>query len=103
LPSDPGHAHWKRDFNEKSTGLFGFVLNGSENDAESFIDALQFFGIGYSWGGFESLVVIADLKHARTTRPWQDGPIIRLQIGLEDVDDLISDLDQAFRSLASSS
>lgn len=92
----PGHAFWKRDF-KGSSGLFSFVLNGgSKADRASLIDRLQLFGIGFSWGGYESLVANGDWEKVRTaTSPQFEGPIVRLHIGLEDPDDLIADLEQA--------
>ena len=99
LPDDPGHAIWKRDFG-RSTGLFAFVLNGSADDAKRFLNALKLFGLGYSWGGFESLAVPAELEKSRTVRPWSEGPAIRLQIGLEDTADLIADLERGFAMMA---
>ncbi len=90
LPSDPGHALWQRDFTG-AAGLFSIELNPCSNNAvAAMIDGLQYFGLGYSWGGFESLVVPAYLH--RSIKPWQGGPLVRLQIGLEDADDLIDDL-----------
>lgn len=100
LPGDPGHAIWKRDFGGAS-GLFGFVLNGTSDEAQRFLDALELFGLGYSWGGFESLAVLAFLDGRRTARPWDDGPVIRLQVGLEDPQDLIEDLERAFEAARS--
>lgn len=93
LPTFPGHALWKRDFTG-AAGLFGFVFNGGDDKARAaFIDALQLFGIGYSWGGYESLVVPSDPQKFRTAVPWvAEGPAVRLNIGLEDPDDLIADL-----------
>jgi cystathionine beta-lyase len=99
LPDDPGHAVWKRDFG-RSTGLFAFVLDGGERQARAFLDALTLFGMGYSWGGFESLAVLSELTTARTVRPWTEGPVIRLHIGLEDVDDLIEDLQRGLAAAA---
>jgi cysteine-S-conjugate beta-lyase len=99
LPDDPGHALWKRDFGGMS-GLFAFVLKAGVDDAKRFVNALQLFGIGASWGGFESLVVLAELGHSRTVRPWTDGPVIRLHIGLEDVADIIEDLERGFAAMA---
>jgi cystathionine beta-lyase len=93
LPDCPGHEMWSRDFRGAS-GLFSFVLRGS-GDAERtrFIEALELFGLGYSWGGYESLVVPADPERIRTATRWEaEGPLVRLQIGLEDPDDLIEDL-----------
>ena len=95
LPDCPGHAVWARDFSGAS-GLFAFTLKGATIAQRSaVIDALKLFGIGFSWGGFESLVVPADPP--RSAVPWRaDGPLIRLSIGLEDTADLIADLAQAF-------
>jgi cysteine-S-conjugate beta-lyase len=95
LPNCPGHDVWKRDFTG-SAGLFSFVLDGSSAKAAAFVDALELFGIGYSWGGFESLALPVHPETCRSEVPWdKDRALIRLQIGLEDVDDLIADLDQA--------
>lgn len=99
LPDDPGHAIWKRDFG-RSTGLFAFVLKGDDSQAKAFLDALKLFGLGFSWGGFESLAVMSDLASARTVRPWREGPVIRLHIGLEDVADLTGDLERGFAAMA---
>ena len=91
LDGCPGHEHWKRDFGG-SSGLFSFALKGGDKAArDRLVDSLELFGIGYSWGGFESLVIPAD--PVRTVSPkWWDGPLVRLQIGLEDPDDLVADL-----------
>ncbi|HEX8262951.1 MAG TPA: cystathionine beta-lyase [Allosphingosinicella sp.] len=93
LPDCPGHALWARDF-KGSSGLFSFALNGGGDSARTrFVEALQLFGIGYSWGGYESLAVPVDPERLRTaTRRTAEGPLVRLQIGLEDADDLIEDL-----------
>ncbi|MBY0301415.1 MULTISPECIES: cystathionine beta-lyase [Sphingomonas] len=101
LPSCPGHAVWARDF-AGSSGLFSFVLDGGdEGSRAALIDTLAHFGIGYSWGGYESLALPVDPHRYRTaTTPDFAGPLVRLQIGLEDPDDLIADLDRglaAFR------
>jgi cystathionine beta-lyase len=92
LENDPGHAIWKRDFRGAS-GLFGLVLKPvSEQAVAAFVDGLHHFGIGYSWGGFESLIVPAHIRRSR--RPFQaEGPVLRIHAGLEDVSDLIADLD----------
>lgn len=97
IPGCPGHEHWQRDFRGTS-GLFGFTLKSADKaQRAAFIDALTLFGIGYSWGGFESLVVPANPP--RSAVPWQsDGSLVRLSIGLEDPADLIADLDQALRA-----
>ncbi|MDK9696094.1 MAG: cystathionine beta-lyase [Siculibacillus sp.] len=94
LPSDPGHAIWKRDFSGAS-GLFGVVMKGGSDAAvDAFLDRLELFGLGYSWGGFESLAIPADPRAVRTAVPWrEEGSLLRFQIGLEDVGDLIADLD----------
>jgi len=93
LPDHPDHALWKRDF-AGSNGLFGVVLKpGSWDAALAMIDALELFGIGVSWGGFESLVVHCRDQLARRTIPAEyEGPLIRLHIGLEAPQDLIADL-----------
>ncbi|HEX7856464.1 MAG TPA: cystathionine beta-lyase [Sphingobium sp.] len=95
LSDCPGTAAWARDF-RGSTGLFSIVLaGGGEAERATFIDALTLFGIGYSWGGFESLALPVDPVKYRTAKAWQaDGPLVRLHIGLEDPADLIADLDQ---------
>lgn len=95
LPTCPGHDIWARDFSG-SSGLFSFVLNGGGEAARAaLIDALELFGIGYSWGGFESLATPVDVGRIRSVaRTAFAGPIVRLQIGLEDTADLIADLDR---------
>ena len=100
LADDPGHAIWKRDF-AGAASLFGFVARPAGDPAVSaFVNALELFGIGSSWGGFESLVTVVRAAKIRTATPWNPGgPTIRLHIGLEDPDDLIADLDQAFASM----
>jgi cystathionine beta-lyase len=93
LESDPGHALWKRDFTG-ATGLFAIELQpGEKKQGVAFIDGLELFGLGYSWGGYESLAVPANLRHGRSVRPWTGGPLVRLHIGLEDPADLIADLE----------
>ena len=106
LPGSAGHDLWKRDF-AGGCGLFSFVLKGRDDAARCrLIDALELFGIGYSWGGFESLVLPFDVEPVRSRMPWpksgwgvEDSCGIRLSIGLEDADDLIADLDQAFAAM----
>ena len=95
LPSSPDHALWKRDFTGAS-GLMGVELTpGSRQDAEAFFDSLQLFGVGFSWGGFESLATWEDPQLTkRLHQPKRAGPLIRLHIGLEGADDLIADLRQ---------
>lgn len=93
----PGHEYWKRDF-AGSSGLFSFVLNGRSATArDALVDRLQLFGIGYSWGGFESLAVPADPVRT-ASRPEWEGPLVRLHVGLEDPNDLIDDLARALDS-----
>ena len=93
LAECPGHDLWKRDFLGAS-GLFGLELRPApEEKIVRFVESLQFFTLGYSWGGFESLVTVADLtRYGRSAVPWKGGPLVRLQIGLEDPDDLLDDL-----------
>lgn len=99
LPDCPGHDIFTRDF-KNPTGLFGFILtDSSAAAAERCVDALKHFGIGYSWGGFESLALPTDPARCRSAVPWTDGTVIRLQIGLEDHRDLIEDLKQALAIL----
>lgn len=97
LPSHPDHALWKRDFTG-TTGLFGCVLAPCPRERlKRFLESLRYFGMGFSWGGFESLVVASDLSQSRTAPPWREaGALLRFQIGLEDPRDLIADLAQAF-------
>ncbi|PZU11766.1 cystathionine beta-lyase [Sphingomonas sp.] len=94
LPSCPGHELWRRDF-LGSSGLFSFSLKQAADAARTrFIDGLRHFGIGYSWGGYESLALPIDPSPIRTARRWTgEGAFIRLHIGLEDADDLIADLE----------
>ena len=99
LADCPGHDHYVRDFRGPS-GLFSFSLKGGDKAARArFIDALSLFGIGYSWGGFESLAVTANPP--RSAVPWTGAdPLIRLSIGLEDPADLIADLERGFAAAA---
>lgn len=93
LADCPGHTLWARDFTG-ATGLFSFILKGKNRAAAAaLIDGLELFGIGFSWGGFESLALPVDPTPIRTARPWMaEGPAVRLHIGLEDTDELIADL-----------
>jgi cystathionine beta-lyase len=97
LESDPGHAIWKRDFTGAS-GLFSVVLKPAPQKAvDALLDTVKLFGMGYSWGGFESLVIPFDCDGYRTATKWAPGgPTLRLHIGLENVDDLKADLDRGF-------
>lgn len=97
LPEDPGHELWKRDFTGAS-GLFAVELAPASDDAaKSFLNALQLFGLGYSWGGFESLASWAKPKAIRTATSWEaPGALLRLHVGLEDPADIIADLERGF-------
>jgi cystathionine beta-lyase len=100
LPSCPGHEIWKRDFTG-SSGLFGFVLknNFSKIHVSAMLDHMQLFKIGYSWGGFESLIVPYDTHPPRSVQPWLSGQLIRIHAGLESVEDMINDLEAGFKRL----
>jgi cystathionine beta-lyase len=94
LPDCPGHEHWQRDF-RGSSGLFSFELKADTPEyRDAFVDALQLFGIGYSWGGYESLVLPVDPHRTVGEPPARN--LVRLHVGLEDPDDLIDDLAAAF-------
>jgi cystathionine beta-lyase len=101
LPDDPGHALWRRDFTGAS-GLFAMILKPCSRSAmAAFLDHMELFGMGYSWGGYESLILPAHPENIRTATRWSaPGPLIRLHAGLEDVNDLIADLDRGFQRLA---
>lgn len=101
LPGDPGHAIWQRDFSGAS-GLFSIVLHPEPRDRlAAMLDGLSLFGMGYSWGGFESLILPFDPSAYRTATRWQaEGPALRLHVGLEDVEDLKADLEAGFGRLA---
>jgi cysteine-S-conjugate beta-lyase len=102
LPSHPGHAIWKRDFTGAS-GLFSMVLKPVPQKAVyAFLDTLTLFGIGASWGGYESLAIPFDCAPIRTATRWAPGgPTVRFHIGLEAVDDLLADLERGFAAMAS--
>jgi cystathionine beta-lyase len=97
LPSCFGHEIWKRDFTG-SSGLFSFVLknNFKKTHVAAMVDHMQLFKIGYSWGGFESLIVPYDKTPPRSAQPWMLGQIIRIHAGLESVEDMINDLEAGF-------
>ena len=101
LPSHPGHAIWKRDFTGAS-GLFSMVLKPVPQKAHyAFLDTLELFGIGASWGGYESLAIPFDCTPFRTAKAWAPGgPTVRFHIGLEAVEDLLADLENGFAALA---
>jgi cystathionine beta-lyase len=101
LESDPGHAIWKRDFTG-ACGLFSLVLKPMSDAAVyAFMNSLTLFGMGFSWGGFESLVILFDCAEYRTATKWAPGgPTLRIHIGLEDPDDLLADLERGFAAMA---
>ncbi|MGF7161311.1 cystathionine beta-lyase [Rhodoligotrophos appendicifer] len=100
LPEDPGHALWKRDFTGAS-GLFSVILKPvSDAAVAAMLDGLSLFGMGYSWGGYESLVVPFDPRSYRSATRWDAGPALRFHIGLEAVDDLVADLTDGFARMA---
>jgi len=101
LPGSPGHELWKRDFSG-APGLFAVELKPCPQDAvHALIDGLKYFGLGYSWGGFESLVLPTTGAIHRTATHWKpQGPTLRLHIGLEDPDDLIADLEKGLRHVS---
>ena len=100
LPECPGHSYWARDF-RGSSGLFSVILHpASTASVAAMLDGLDLFGMGYSWGGYESLVIPFDCAQYRTATRWRtDGPALRFSIGLEDVGDLQADLDIGFARL----
>jgi cystathionine beta-lyase len=101
LESDPGHKIWKRDFSG-ACGLFSIALKPtSEKSVLAFMNELALFGMGFSWGGFESLVILFDCSEYRTATQWAPGgPTLRFHIGLEDPGDLIADLEAGFAAMA---
>jgi cystathionine beta-lyase len=106
LPSDTGYELWSRDFSG-ACGLFSFVLKGADEGARArLVDNLELFGIGYSWGGYESLALPFDPAEIRSSTHWPPGgwdPVdrlgVRLSIGLEDPQDLIADLESGFAAM----
>ena len=100
LEGDPGHAIWKRDFSG-AAALFSFVMAVADGrQTAAFVNALELFGIGSSWGGYESLVSVAHAEKIRTATKWNPGgATIRLHIGLEDPDDLVADLERGFAAM----
>jgi cysteine-S-conjugate beta-lyase len=100
FPDHPGHEVWKRDFTG-SCGLFGVVLKPCPKAAlEAMLDGMELFGMGYSWGGFESLVIPCEPAKLRTATRWSAaGPVLRIHAGLEDLDDLKADLEGGFERL----
>ncbi len=104
LPDCPGHEIWHRDF-AGASGLFGIVLDDYSKEAvAAMLDGMEHMGMGYSWGGFESLILANDPAGHRTATPWSEtGPSIRIHAGLEDPDDLIGDLEKGFERLNAAS
>ena len=100
LPEHPGHKIWQRDFHGAS-GLFAFILHPtSESGVRALLNSTELFGMGFSWGGFESLLVPINAEEVRTATSWEpEGPTLRMHVGLEDVDDLIADLESAFEAM----
>jgi len=96
-PGDAGHALWQRDFTG-ACGLFGLVLHPQPGDAvRALLDGMTCFGMGYSWGGFESLIIPSNPSRQRTATQWNAaGPLLRIHAGLEHPDDMIADLDAGF-------
>jgi cystathionine beta-lyase len=101
LEGDPGHAIWKRDF-DGASGLFSVILKPvSQPAVYAFLDSLRLFGMGFSWGGYESLVILFDCAAYRTATRWApEGPTLRFHVGLEDIADLKADLERGFTALA---
>ena len=104
LPEDAGYEIWKRDFSGAS-GLFAFVLNPvTKSEVAAFLNNTKLFGMGYSWGGFESLLIPFDPSEYRTATKWKaEGPALRIHVGLESADDLIADLQIGFEAMKNSS
>jgi cystathionine beta-lyase len=101
LPHDPGHALWRRDFTG-ACGLFSIVLKPTrEAQLAAMVDGLELYGMGASWGGFESLILPSDPSPSRSATKWAaPGPLVRIHAGLEDPEDLIADLESGFERLA---
>ena len=97
LPSCVGHEIWKRDFTG-SSGLFSIVLKKQyeKDQVAKMLDNMSIFKMGYSWGGFESLIVPYDTKPPRSANPWTDGQLIRIHAGLEAIEDMIEDFSEGF-------
>jgi len=100
LPSHPQHALWRRDFSGAS-GLFAFELKGATpSQLAALCENRRHFGIAYSWGGFESLIMPAKIGALRTVAPWRGGPLVRIHCGLDDPQDLIDDLAAGLHAMA---
>jgi len=100
LPGHPGHEFWRRDFTG-SSGLFGVVLRQDipSSAVSAMLDGMELFGMGASWGGYESLILPTHPERMRTAKTWQSGPTLRIHAGLEDLGDLIGDLERGFARL----
>ena len=99
LSDDPGHEIWSRDFTG-SSGLFGVVLQDYSDEAiAAMLDGMKLYGMGASWGGFESLILPTSPKPIRTATVWDEGPTIRVHAGLEDPDDLLEDFERGLDRL----
>jgi cystathionine beta-lyase len=100
LPEFPGHALWQRDFTG-SSGLFSIVLHRdiAKPAVDAMLDGMELFGMGFSWGGFESLMVPVHPERLRSATRWDTGPVLRIHAGLEDQGDLIADLARGFERL----
>lgn len=104
LPEHPGHQFWRRDFTG-SSGLFGVILKPYPKAAiAAMLNGMDIFGMGYSWGGYESLMIPTDPSKLRTAKPWQTaGQTLRIHSGLEDIDDQIDDIARGFERLHAAS
>jgi len=104
LESDPGHALWRRDFTG-ACGLFAVELKrGTAKKAiDAMLDGMELFGMGASWGGFESLILPTHPERIRTAVAWESGPMLRVHAGLEDLDDQIADLERGLARLRAAS
>jgi len=100
LEGDQGHTLWKRDFSGAS-GLFGVLLNDYTDTAvAAMLDGLKLFGMGYSWGGFESLILPVQPALSRSATVWSaQTPLLRIHVGLESLQDLTADLEEGFNRL----
>ncbi len=104
MPGDPGHELWRRDFTGAS-GLFGVILKRGivKKAVDAMLDGMELFGMGASWGGFESLILPTHPERLRSAVAWDTGPCLRLHAGLEDIGDLVADLTRGFERLQAAS
>ena len=101
LPSNPDHALWQRDFPARRACSRSCCRSGIPAAAiAAMLDGMELFGMGASWGGFESLILPSHPERIRTAAPWTEGPVLRLHAGLEDMEDLIADLAKGFERMA---